>query len=327
MTTFWLEQINAYLAADQSVCRIMIVDARGSTPREEGADMLVSADQIEGSIGGGRLEFEAIAIARRLITQAISDPAFSDQGFIRHWQGFALGPSLGQCCGGAVMLLFEAYAPSSHHAIRDLLKAEQDAIAIYHDADSRCLPVIYSAEPDHIKHGYDPAAGTYCQLVGKRRRPLYIYGAGHVGRAVMAKTDGLGFDRYWVDDAISRFPPAATEPDADITVVPASDMTIIARHAPADSYHLVLTYSHRLDEAIIHAILMENQFTRLGLIGSVTKRQRFFSSLKQAGIPAELFARVVCPVGLPAIKGKAPEQVALSIAAQLAIWLDEDMAV
>ena len=53
-------------------------------------------------------------------------------------------------------------------------------------------------------------------------------------------------------------------------------MTIIARHAPADSYHLVLTYSHRLDEAIIHAILMENQFTRLGLIGSVTKRQRFF---------------------------------------------------
>ncbi|MBT6256525.1 MAG: xanthine dehydrogenase accessory protein XdhC, partial [Alphaproteobacteria bacterium] len=113
MTISWLKQIDAHLAENQPVCRIVIADAKGSTPREAGADMLIRTEQITGTIGGGRLEYEAIAIARNLMEQAARN---TKSGFIRYWQRFALGPSLGQCCGGAVMILFEAYAPSAHDA-------------------------------------------------------------------------------------------------------------------------------------------------------------------------------------------------------------------
>jgi xanthine dehydrogenase accessory factor len=321
MTISWLKQIDAHLAENQPVCRIVIADAKGSTPREAGADMLIRTEQITGTIGGGRLEYEAIAIARNLMEKAARN---TKSGFIRHWQRFALGPSLGQCCGGAVMILFEAYAPSARDAVHDMLGAEQNIIATYHGADNTRLPQLISATDNRTKDGYDTAAGAYCQSIKSQRRPLYLYGAGHVGRAVMAVTGQLGFDRNWVDDAPTRFPDHAADIDDDITVIPASDMTIIARHAPADSYHLVMSYSHQMDAAIVQAILGENRFARLGLIGSATKRARFATLLKQAGITDNQLARMNCPVGLAAIKGKAPERVALSIAAQLAIWLDED---
>lgn len=322
MTISWLKQVSSYLAADRVLCRIVIADAKGSTPREMGADMLVLSDHMIGTIGGGRLEFEAISIAHSLIEQATSQ----HHGFIRHWQKFALGPSLGQCCGGSVMLLFEAYAPMSADAVAAL--SEATAALYYHSSDDRTLPQALTQLPDdraeNSRYGYDPLAKTFCQNVTLPPRSLYLYGAGHVGRAVMAITGQLGFNRVWVDDAATRFPANITDTMPDITIVPATDMTVVARHAPADSYHLVMSYSHRLDEAIVHSILTANQFARLGLIGSATKRQRFAKSLVTAGVSPPLLARLTCPVGLDVIKGKAPERVALSIAAQLAVWLDAD---
>lgn len=322
MTVSWLKQVHSYLAADQSVCRIIIADAKGSTPREIGADMMILSDYFQGTIGGGRLEFEAIQIARNLIKQATSGSSEDGRRFVRHWQRFALGPSLGQCCGGSVLLMFEAYDPTCLDAVLSL--SEQDATTIFHGKTKSHLPHPLLVSGDMHQEGYDPVAGSFIQSLRYRRPALYLYGAGHVGRAVMAVTSQLGFDRHWVDDEVSRFPNNPDGIGNDITIVPASDMTIIARHAPADSYHLVMTYSHRLDEAIVHAVLDENRFGRLGLIGSATKRQRFIRSLKSSGIDTQQLDRMVCPVGLNAIKGKAPERVALSIAAQLAVWLDED---
>ena len=323
MTISWLKQVSSYLATGRALCRIVIADAKGSTPREMGADMLVLSDHMIGTIGGGRLEFEAISIARGLIEQAASD---SHHGFARHWQKFALGPSLGQCCGGSVMLLFEAYAPMSADAVAAL--AEAAPAFYFHGADDRTLPQALSRRPDdrpeNSQYGYDPVARTFHQSVTPPPRSLYLYGAGHVGRAVMAITGQLGFNRVWVDDAATRFPANVSDMLPDITIVPAADMTVVARRAPADSYHLVMSYSHRLDEAIVHAILDENQFARLGLIGSATKRQRFAKSLIAAGVSPSLLARLTCPIGLDTVKGKAPERVALSIAAQLAVWLDAD---
>lgn len=77
---------------------ILIAETRGSSPRAAGTRMWVSASEVHGTIGGGNLEFNAVAIAR--------DMLFSSRHQSEH--RFALGDSLGQCCGGSVTLRFRS---------------------------------------------------------------------------------------------------------------------------------------------------------------------------------------------------------------------------
>src|SRR4051794_30947429 len=76
---------------------VRIATVRGSTPRESGAAMVVSADSIAGTIGGGHLEFHAIDVARAML----------EQGSASRTMDLELGPLMGQCCGGSLSLSFE----------------------------------------------------------------------------------------------------------------------------------------------------------------------------------------------------------------------------
>ena len=87
--------------------------------------------------------------------------------------------------------------------------------------------------------------------------------------------------------------------------------------APAGAFYLVLTHSHDLDLAISQAILQRGDFGRFGLIGARTKRARFEHRLQAMGIAPDVLARLVCPIGLPGIRGKEPEVIAVAVVAQL----------
>ena len=88
-----------WLAAGRRAIVVEVVAARGSAPREAGTRMLVDADRAAGTIGGGHLELKAIAQAREMLRTGELAP---------HAERFALGPALGQCCGGAVALAYRA---------------------------------------------------------------------------------------------------------------------------------------------------------------------------------------------------------------------------
>ena len=107
----WPARIAETVARQGAVVRVTVIRAEGSTPREVGAAMLVGLDGIEDSIGGGALEHQAIAHARMLVATADGTPWY------RECRDFALGPSLGQCCGGAVRLLFERFAQAERVAL------------------------------------------------------------------------------------------------------------------------------------------------------------------------------------------------------------------
>src|SRR3954468_2693355 len=95
-------------APDEPAVLVTVHRVRGSAPREEGAWMLVRARRIEGTVGGGHVELEAIAQAHALLASGQSDAK-------REW---ALGPSLGQCCGGTMQLRFERVDDASSLAAR-----------------------------------------------------------------------------------------------------------------------------------------------------------------------------------------------------------------
>ncbi len=238
---------------------VEVTAARGSVPREAGTRMLVSAHEVLGSIGGGHLELQAIAAARRLLAGEPVPPE----------QHIALGPALGQCCGGALSLRYALLA------------------------DSR--PAGWAA----------PAP----------RFTLQIYGAGHVGRAIVKLLEGIACRVQWIDERDGEFPRDASAPHIERLCVEPVQAEVAA--APPGAFFLVLTHSHALDQAITEAVLRRGDFGFLGLIGSQTKRARFLNRMAERGIAPAALARLTCPIGLPGISGKEPEVIAVAVVAQL----------
>lgn len=246
-------------AARRPAVVVAVGATQGSVPRESGTRLLVAADEVLGTIGGGHLELQAIADARALLLR----------GGAGHEQRIALGPSLGQCCGGALTLHFTPLALDTP-----------------------------AGWPDDAPRFF-----------------LQLYGAGHVGRAVVKLLAGLPCRVLWVDERESEFPPDELPPHIEKLCVEPVQMEVAA--APPGAFFLVLTHSHALDLALADAILQRGDFAWFGLIGSKTKRARFEHRLHERGHSAEQLARLVCPIGLPGLQGKQPEVLALAVVAQM----------
>jgi xanthine dehydrogenase accessory factor len=294
---FDLCALRAAVAGQGRVARIVVASVDGSAPREVGAAMLVWADGSDGTIGGGALEWEAMARARGLL----------ETGAPTRFDRVPLGPGLGQCCGGSVGLLTEIYDAAT------LPAGEVVARAI----DGRAMPLAVKRLLDRARgRGEMPAAqllqGWMVEPVARADRQVWVWGAGHVGRALVAVLAPLpGVAITWVDVAADRFP--ADVPDG-VTALPAADPARLADHAPREAEHLVLTYSHALDLELCHRLLGRG-FARLGLIGSATKWARFRSRLAALGHAPAQIARIDCPIGNPAL-GKHPQAIAVGVAAE-----------
>jgi xanthine dehydrogenase accessory factor len=144
---------------------------------------------------------------------------------------------------------------------------------------------------------------------------LQLYGAGHVGRAIVRLLEGLNCRVQWIDERESEFPALASAAHIERVCVEPVEAEVAL--APPGAFYLVLTHSHDLDQRITEAILRRGDFGYLGLIGSATKRARFLHRFEERGIGADVLARITCPIGLAGISGKEPEVIAVSVAAQL----------
>ena len=301
----------------RDLIRITIIEADGSSPREVGAVMRVGKDVPDGTIGGGALEHQAIARARAMLDER---PPIDWE---RRTEKIALGPSLGQCCGGAVRLLYERVGESERAAgagllVRPLASGIPSRI-ILDRHDTGGLPAPIARTVSAMLSGLRPrrlalVRDWIIEPIGDHRPRLHLYGAGHVGRAIVAIATTLPIEIVWVDTARDRFPETIP---GDIHTEIASDPAFAAGQAQAGCYHLVMTFSHAIDLAICHALLGRNDFAFLGLIGSKTKRARFLSRLRQAGISDAALNRLTCPIGIGGITGKEPATIAVAAVAQL----------
>jgi len=254
------QEAEGLLVAGVPAMDVQVLSHRGSVPRETDTHMLVTRDAVFGTIGGGHLELKAIALARERLAAGAHEP---------HDRHYALGPSLGQCCGGALTL-----------RTRRL-----DAASLAHWAE---------AAPRFF---------------------LQLYGAGHVGRAIVALLAGIPCRVAWIDERECEFPGTPLPPHIERLCVEPVEAEVA--QAPPRAHYLVLTHSHDLDLRITEAILRRGDFAFLGLIGSRTKRQRFVHRFAERGVPAEQVARMTCPIGIPGIAGKEPEVIAVAVVAQL----------
>ena len=326
--------LSAALAEPAVLVTVAIVE--GSVPREPGAKMLVTADGFAGTIGGGHLEHRAIEIARAMLKE----------GGAPRLERFALGPSLGQCCGGIAHLAFEV-ADRDQMVLLDARRNVDSVRVVALDGVANVPAAVerVDGKPVHptwalfdgtgIKiagdsvPAFDHTAGThvFIDTDGRRwladailapRAHLMLFGAGHVGAAIVRALAELPCRVTWVDEREDLFPAAVPSNVAiEATDIPEA---LVEQAAPGTTF-LVMTHSHALDLRLSNAILSRPGQDWFGLIGSDTKRRQFEHRLRERGIANDRLDAMVCPIGLPGIAGKAPAVIAASCAAQLlAVW-------
>lgn len=338
--TDWIDSLKNALSRAPSAVVITVIAVEGSVPREVGATIVVTVDRTFGTIGGGNLEFSAIATAREMLVgqneSAIGRSVEGEQAC----QQISLGPSLGQCCGGRVELLFECVTGKTQwvkeltvghglsvetlsesrswlcrnldhrQVVIESLEDFQQQVSIVANDALTTEPVLFNSS--------NGTSRWFCMPVFKIQPAVYVYGAGHVGQAVVAQLNLLSCRVIWIDH---REGWLQLQPDLPLDRVLTDSPEDEVHTAAADAYHVVMTHSHAVDFEICHAVLKHRRFGWLGLIGSETKRRTFIKRLQQRGIDDELISRLRCPIGNLHLESSVPSVIALSLAAELAsLW-------
>ena len=284
----WRDQARDALAEGPAAL-VTVLATEGSAPRGPGARMVVTETGLAGTIGGGALEFQAIEQARAILAHPPGSWRIQD---------YPLGPLLGQCCGGRVRLLVERLA--------DLPEGDGPFTVRLGETLSRTAA---DARPTALTaRGPRPQAGdSFVEPDDGDRLPVLLFGAGHVGKAIASRAAGLPLHLAWFD--------CRPETTATPGVVLADEMamTACAGTAAGEAAVVILTHDHGLDYRLTAAALA-SPARFVGLIGSDSKRARFRSRLERDGVDHR---RLTCPIGIPELKGKEPETIAIATLAQL----------
>ena len=335
----WIEGLRTLRESGDAAMLVTVMDARGSAPRECGAKMLVTVSEAVGTIGGGQLEYQCTRIACERLRECEDASAT----FV---QRFPLGSNCGQCCGGVVEVLFEKVAGAAW--VPDLLGYYEERVSVVlatafaTDGQARKFVVTaaecrgYVASTAEQEKAIASAARAMLsaqstaanRLRLKQPEPLSlllepvmsstfnlaIFGAGHVGSAVVAAMAGLDCNIRWIDSRRDIFPAKVP---ANVTCLESGSPQQEVAAMPANSFYLVMTHSHPLDFDICSQILRRGDFSYCGLIGSLSKRRRFEKLMRKQGIQNAVLDRLTCPIGVAGIESKKPEAIAIAVAAEL----------
>jgi xanthine dehydrogenase accessory factor len=298
------------IEAEGSAALVTLARVEGSSPREAGARMVVRpSGGFHGTIGGGALEWAALDAANAALKVG-RGPALR--------RSLALGPELAQCCGGRVEWRVETFDARDLGDLSPLAIAEAGGAATVRArlrADGRVERALAASSGEESRTPR-PSEDGWIEPIGITAEPVYLFGAGHVGRALVLALAPLPFAVSWIDSRREAFPAHAP---ANVTLIHALSPVAELARAPDGALIVVMTHSHALDLEIVAAALGAERFGFVGLIGSPTKRARFLSQTRAAGLSQSCLARLVCPIGVPGVEAKEPSVIAASTAAQLLI--------
>ena len=321
----WIDELIDLSAAGEPAVLVTVAGIRGSAPREIGAKMIVTANETIGTIGGGQLEYQCTRVAVGLLGE--------ERLLLR---SFPLGSSMGQCCGGVVEILFEPMANGLPGWLRDLRALYgQHEPALIVTRISRSSPIKFLVTADRV-FGIDEAeviprlvseARSVLQGDGRPQRNVQefyepildpelniaVFGAGHVGSAVVDTLSNLDCNIRWVDSRRNVFRGVP----ANVRAVEAPDPSLEVAAMPPGSFYLVMTHSHALDFEICDRILRRDDARYCGLIGSVSKRRRFEKRYLQQDMSQARIDALICPIGVDGISGKKPAEIAVAVAAEI----------
>ncbi|MEM0912347.1 MAG: xanthine dehydrogenase accessory protein XdhC [Pseudomonadota bacterium] len=260
---------------------ITVIRAAGSTPRDNGTKMVVTGDSQFDTVGGGHLEFEAVQRAREMLAKGETC-----QDII----SYPLSSKLGQCCGGAVKLLFEVMLDHQQH------------VAVFGAGHvAQALVPILAQLPLQI-HWVESRENW---LNKPERNTAFESSASGVDADANAPVN-LAEAARRIASIYSNITPITNDAPVDVISV-----------LPRNTWIIILTHNHQLDYELVEASLRHIDSDYIGMIGSKTKAKRFRTRLEHRGFNQEQIDRLISPIGDLNISGKRPVEVAVSISAQI----------
>jgi xanthine dehydrogenase accessory factor len=319
----WIEELSDLAAAGERIVLITVAGIRGSAPREVGAKMIVTDELTIGTIGGGQLEYQCTRIAFDLLGK--------DE--MPELRKFPLGSSMGQCCGGVVDILFEPFSNGLPAWLRDLraLHGQREAAALVTDLSGEAgkyvvtsnstfggsdVPASVAAiareglEANRRAHRIDD--WFFEDIVGTDFN-IAVFGAGHVGSAVVRSLSTLDSNIRWIDNRRNVF----RDTPSNVRVIESAEPALEVAAMPPGSCFLIMTHSHAIDFEICDRVLRRGDAVYCGLIGSVTKRRRFEKRFRSQGMTEDVLKQLVCPIGVDGITGKKPAEIAVAASAEV----------
>lgn len=329
----FIEPLKQALSRESAVVLVTVIAVDGSVPREPGATLVVTANGTDGTIGGGNLEHSSIRRARDML---VANENHHSENTEQESCQLSLGPGLGQCCGGRVELLFEHISSATGGWVSQMtngheLKSAGEDKWLFRRLENKAWIIATpgefqkQVEVDDTQTVFNKACVVnsssdrhrwFCVPLIKRLPEVQLYGAGHVGQAVVAQLSLMSCRITWIDD---REDWLELQPEKTVNRVLTGSPVYEIAESPADACHIVMTHSHAVDFDICHAVLQHGSFSYLGLIGSATKRRTFIKRLGQRGFDESQTDRLCCPIGSLPLESSVPSVIALNLAAELAV--------
>ena len=325
----WTAELQSRLERGETAVLVTVAEVQGSSPRTAGTRMLVTTNDLVGTVGGGKLEHRATRIARDML---VGDKVIA-------LRDLSAGPSLGQSCGGRLTLVFDrvdqangewliAAARTRENGARPVLVSRLDTgaklVVTATDRqgslgsarlDQAAIVAARRADRTTWLDTHDGVPLFIDSIFAGREIDLVLFGAGHVGTAI-ARVLGPHPDLRitWVDDRGELFPK---ETPPDLRVVRTEDPAGHVQEMPSGAFVVVVSHSHALDYEIAEKVLRRGDFRYCGLIGSAGKRAQFEKRWLRRGLPGETLDRLVCPIGVRGISGRQPADIAIAVAAEI----------
>lgn len=337
-----IKEIVHLLDSKEDFCLVTLIDKTGSTPRGDGAKMLVRSDgSILGSVGGGRLEAAAIILAKK----AINERKTFIQTFDLTSKDAAASDMI---CGGRGEMLVD-FMDADEPINREIYSAALEVIAQHKKGwlvtilenkvagmvvpkrqqclvrPDRTLVGQVDCAPDLMENLINsPAKITLHSEVYDNQRflvePLgeegtvFIFGAGHVSQQIAPLSEGVGFRTIVLDDREDFANRERFAAPIDLRVI--KDFTKLPTlEIDEDSYLVIVTRGHLFDRDVLAQVLRSGA-AYIGMIGSRTKRDLIYKELLERGFKEEELEKISCPIGI-AIGAETPEELGISIVGEL----------
>lgn len=295
MVLDFFKKVQQILQEEKRLILLVVIANEGSSPGRKGFKMIVSKQQMYGTVGGGIMEHKLVEYAENLLEKPRFEP------FIKHQIHDKSAPKdqSGMICSGQQTIAFYDIDLSYFSLTEEILSDE--VITLYYSNHG-----IEIDEPKNYKWLYSESNSL--------PQKAYIIGGGHVGLALSEVLSKLNFEIHLLDHRENLNTMTANHFVQSKEVV---EFESIENHIPEGDniYVIIMSFGYRTDDIIIRRLL-DKKFKYIGMLGSATKINTLFKNLLLDGFDESQINKVQAPIGIN-IKSETTYEIAISIAAQL----------